>query len=178
MAKARAIRRRASIVVRRTRDTMTRDERGLISVVVGGLAGFLMNTDMVKKSEWLQKNWYALPIALLLVGYALAKRRNPHGKTLMALGGYLFVNGFQNQPPEAQKPPEKKSFTPGEAGSPWWNWQPSEAQWVVTPDGQRVLMPASQYHRAYQDAAAPALAQAKYAGNDAVNRVVDEIYDR
>ena len=154
-----------------------RDDRGLISVVVGGLAGFLMNTDMVKKSDWLKKNWYALPIALLLVGYVLAKRRNPHGKTLMALGGYLFVNGFQNQPPEVAKP-DKKPFAPGEAGSPWWDWQPPAAQWVVTPDGQRVLMPASQYHRAYQDAAAPGLSQGQRASNDAVNHVVDEIYGR
>ncbi|NUQ11367.1 MAG: hypothetical protein HUU26_03425 [Gemmatimonadaceae bacterium] len=139
-----------------------------MSVVVGGIAGFMMNTEMVKQSEWLQKNWYAIPIALLLVGYALAKRRNPHGRTLMALGGYLFVNGFQNQP-AAAKPAEKKL---GEAGSPWWG-SPS-GQWVVTPEGQQVFVPASQWQR--QEAGAPQLTQGNRAGNDSVHHTVDEIY--
>lgn len=171
MAKAKARRRQVRVIVRRAaHHAMTRDDHGLMSVVVGGIAGFIMNTEMVKQSEWLQKNWYAIPIALLLVGYALAKRKNPHGRTLMALGGYLFVNGFQNQP--TTKPAEKK---PGEAGSPWWG-SPS-GQWVVTPDGQQVFMPASQWQH-QQDAGAPQLTQGNRTGYEGVHQTVNEIYGR
>jgi hypothetical protein len=168
MTKARR-RRQVRVIARRARAAVSRDEHGVMSVVVGGIAGFLMNTDMVKQSDWLQKHWYALPIALLLVGYALAKRKNPHGKTLMALGGYLFINGFSNQPKTEQTPPGKKSQ--GEAGSPWWDWQAPAGQWVVTPDGQRVLMPAMQWQR-YQDAGAPVLPER--IGHGAANQVVED----
>lgn len=168
MAKPKTKRRVRVIVRRAAHHALTRDDHGLMSVVVGGIAGFLMNTEMVKQSEWLQRHWYAIPIALLLVGYALAKRRNPHGKTLMALGGYLFVNGFQNQP--AAKPAEKK---PGEAGSPWWEY--ASGQWVVTPDGQQVFMPGSQHRH---EAGAPQLTQGSRVGNDGVHHTVDEIYGR
>jgi hypothetical protein len=143
-------RKRRAIVVR-TRRAIARDSHGVISLLVGGIAGFLINTEMVKQSDWLKRHWYALPIAMLLVGYFLARRGNAHGRTLMALGGFLFMQGFMNRPAES----EAKS---GETGAPG---ALPEGQWVVTPDGQRVLVPAWQWQR-YEDAA---------------GQVVNEIYN-
>lgn len=135
-----------TVIVRRARDALTTDSRGILSLLVGGLAGFMMNTKMVKESEWLREHWYALPIALLLIGYMLTRRRNPHGKTLMALGGYLFMNGFMNKPKEAKKKADTAGFDD----------VPGGGQWVVTPEGQWVLMPAWQSQQ-YRETAAPAL---------------------
>ncbi|HZX00741.1 MAG TPA: hypothetical protein VFF45_00710 [Bacilli bacterium] len=146
------------------------DNYGIVSLLVGGLAGFLINTEMVKESDWLKRHWYALPIALLLVGYMLWKRRNPHGKTMMALGGFLFMQGFMNRP-------KKEEGENKETGAPGWDysWQPPPGQWVVTPDGQRVLMPAPQWQR-YQDTSGPALQQRTGSGVDPMMQVVEEIY--
>ena len=161
-------RRKARVIVRRARDSLAQDNYGIVSLLVGGLAGFLVNTDMVKKSDWLKRHWYALPIALLLVGYFLWKRRNPHGKTMMALGGFLFMQGFTNRPKKEDEEGENK-----ETGAPGWDYQPA-GQWVVTPDGQRVLMPGWQWQR-YHDTAAPALTPQR-ASVDPMMQVVEEIY--
>lgn len=154
------------VIVRRARDALTADERGITSLLVGGIAGFLLNTEMVKQSEWLRKHWYALPIAMLLVGYMLARRRNPHGKTLMALGAYLFMNNFMNRPKEEESP---------DVQGPGWDLLQHGGQWVVTPDGQRVLMPAGQWQQYAKDTAAPALSQGR---RDGVNQVVEDVYSR
>lgn len=144
MPRKRATRKR-TVIVTRARNALETDSRGILSLIVGGLAGFMMNTKMVKESEWLREHWYALPIALLLIGYMLTRRRNPHGKTLMALGGYLFMNNFMNKPKDEKK---EETAGPGEI--------PGGSQWVVTPDGQWVLMPAWQSQQ-YRETAAPAL---------------------
>lgn len=161
MAKRR--RERVRVIVRRSRDKIAYDEKGMTSLVVGGLAGFLFNTQMVKESDWLKRHWYALPIALLLVGYLLAKRGNAYGKTLMGLGAYMFMNNFMNQPKEGQQ----------DTAGGWTNQQIPAGQWVVTPDGQWVLMPGN---RQVADAAAPALTQGRPA--DTVASTIADIYDR
>lgn len=167
MARART-RRRARVIYRRSRDALARDERGIASLLIGGIAGFVMNTEMVRQSEWLQKHWYALPIAMLLVGYMLARRGNPHGKTLMALGGYMFMNNFMNRPKD-----DNDTQGPATTSTGWqYLAQPPAGHWVVTPDGQWVLMPG----QPTSDTAAPALPPAR--AGEGLSQMVDEIYGR
>ncbi|HSN99370.1 MAG TPA: hypothetical protein VLS89_13835, partial [Candidatus Nanopelagicales bacterium] len=59
-----------------------------------------------------------------------------------------------------------------EAAGPGWDAIPG--QWVVSPDGQRVLIPNWQF-QSRQDTAAPALPQRT---TDAAAQMADEVYAR
>jgi len=109
---------------------------------------------------------------LLLVGYLLHRKRRPMGKILMTLGGVYLMQGYQQRP----KDDKKEKETAGPDGEDWYPTMaaPYGAHWVVTADGQRILMPAHQYQQYYPPNAAALPAKRETA--DPIAQLADEIY--
>jgi hypothetical protein len=150
------------------------DKNGIFTVGIGALAAYITNSEAVKNSEFFKKTWWTWGILMVAVGYALSRKQKPYGKTLMALGGMVLMQGYQNQPKDKDKSTETKKETKG------FDWQeqtafpaPYGAQWVVSADGRHILMPARQYEQYQPNALPPKREKA-----DAIGQMADAIYGR
>jgi len=159
----------------RARDELLSDGSGIRSAGIGALAAYAVSTDFVKKSDFFKKNWWALPLALIGFGYFMLRKGKPIGRTLMTIGGLLFVQAYQNRPKTDEKDDkakkddakETKGFEPMQFAPPYGS------RWVVTADGRQVLVPARQLEH-YER---PGLPERRDMA-DAVARTADEIYGR
>lgn len=172
---ARQLPQRAVQIVRRAprgaKDELLSDKTGITSAGLGALAAYVMSTDFVKKSDFFKKNWWALPLGLIVVGYLLVRKGKAYGRTLMTIGGLLFVQGYQNRPKTDEKDDkasgDTKGFEPAQFAAPYGS------RWVVTADGRQVLVPVRQLEH-YERHALPERRDLA----DAVARTADEIYGR
>lgn len=152
------------------------DQNGIFTVGLGALAAYITNSDAIKKSEFFKKTWWAWGLVIIAVGYALSRKQKPYGKTLMALGGMVLMQGYQNQPKykETEKDTEAKKETKGfDAQELNALTAPYGAQWVVTADGRHILMPARQYENYQRNALPPKRERA-----DGISQMADAIYGR
>jgi len=77
----------------------------------------------------------------------LHRKGNKNGSSLIALGVFLGVQGFQNRPKAEDK--KDQATDKKETSGPDWSWSPyawptAGAQWFQTPSGHQVLLPAHQ----------------------------------
>ncbi len=152
------------------------DKNGIFTVGLGAIAAYITNSDTVKNSEFFKKTWWAWGALMIGVGYALSRKQKPYGKTLMALGGMVLMQGYQNRPKDKDKDKEgeAKKETKG------FDWQeqtafpaPYGARWIVTEDGRHILMPARQYEQYQPNALPPKREKA-----DPIGQMADAIYGR
>lgn len=112
-----------------------------MSAGVGALIGFLATLDDVKNQKFVKDNWWILPLATLALGYYLQRKNNPHGKSVLAAGGVLMMNAYQNRPkPNATVTPQSRKIN--DTAGPWDGsmLHPSVDgfAWLQAPDGQWV----------------------------------------
>ena len=134
---------------RRTLAAVGQDKWGITSIAIGGLTAVVSSMDAVKKSEFLRRNFWVVPLLLIIVGYLLHRKGNKNGSSLIALGVFLGVQGFQNRPKAEDKKDQATDKSAQETSGPDWTWSPyalptAGAQWFQTPSGHHVLLPAHQ----------------------------------
>lgn len=110
---------------------------------VGALLAFVATMDDVKNSKTVKEYWWALPAALLAVGYILRRKESPHANAVLAAGAVLFVQAYRSRPKKeeektASTPPKKEDTAgPTFAAPPMMHpiddrtaWIQSGGQWV------------------------------------------------
>lgn len=112
-----------------------------MSAGVGALIGFFATLDDVKNQKFVKENWWILPLAVLALGYYLQRKNNPHGKSILAAGGVLMMNAYQNRPKGGTATQGATKPTSDTAG-PWDNSMLHPGvdghAWLQAPDGQWV----------------------------------------
>lgn len=80
-------------------------------VMVGGLGAMVATMPDLKNIDTVKNNWWVLPVAVIVLGYYLHRRKSdPKGPLIMAVGGALLAQAYHSRP---QPPPTAQSSTPG-----------------------------------------------------------------
>jgi hypothetical protein len=137
------------------------NKTGMVGLLIGAAVAYFVSLDSVKKSEWLTKNWWFLPLVLAVGGYMLHKRGSPYGAPLMVLGGYVGIQAYQNRPAPAGTTPIVKSNTQGpELATGGTTFALPAGMAILNVNGQQVMLPASQVGAYTAPANDPALSLA------------------
>lgn len=120
--------------------------RSIVAPVgLGAVIAYIASLDDVKNNETVKKQWWLLPVALLVAGYVLKRRNSPHANTILTAGAILFVQAYRNRPKEEEKkaeaPAPNKLRAGGDTGAPSvvptlhpiddrTAWIQSNGQWV------------------------------------------------
>jgi hypothetical protein len=107
---------RAKRYLARARSAAAGTKSSLVQGLVGGVAGMGMGM-VYPKVEFFQKNWYAGPAVLGVIGH-MVRRKKPgrgYGEAILGAAGYAMAMGYSlKQQAEAQ---QKQQAAPAEAGA-------------------------------------------------------------
>lgn len=163
------IKRRAAAAGSAIRQEANTAKAALTPAGIGAVIGLLTSIDDIKNAKIFKEHWWLLPIAVLALGYYLHRKNSPHGKTLLAIGGTLLVQAYNNRPKEE---PATKSTTTKPAGDTAGITEAVQIHptgngyaWIQAPTGQLIRVELGPMLRRFgpmlstQASAAPATAQ-------------------
>lgn len=123
------------------------------SAGVGALLAWLVTTDMVQNSKYIQEHWWLLPLAVLALGYWLRNRGYKDGPAILTFGGALLAQAYQKHRNE-EEAKKKAATTPSGngqvAGLDTGALVSGAYAWLQDPFGQwiKVTLPAALPHYA------------------------------